>query len=260
MLPTYLSLLAICALLYHFIEGSTINIKSFLHAIFLGGYAVKDVSGFLCLWFFPAFFYFSIFKYLVTQKKYYWIIGLSTIFTIYSIYDNTLLYFRRIDAISAGLLFLTISFYINLLIRKCYSKYLIILSLIISLLTIVGLIFVQGTKDYSNYILPIPLFVLLLAISKNRYIIGTILAKCLKKLGSYSLYMYISHMLIFRAMIMFNDKYLANYWEGKRLEEGILLFCLTIVLSFLFSHIVTTLKKRKVECNSIETKEALSKE
>ncbi len=241
--PTYFTVLTICTLLYCNIYDIKINPLDFLQAAFLGGDVVKKISGFLCLWFFPAFFYFSILRYLILKKKYYWIITLASIFFFYLYVNDITFRFRHSNAILSGLYFATICFFINIILRKFYSKYLVIASFFISISLIFTLLYFPNIYFYS-FFLQFTLFILLVATARNKLLLETSFFKFFETIGHYSLYMYLSHMLIFRGIIMLSEDYFSTYWQGMELEYGIILYCMTLILSFGFSYFFVILKSK----------------
>lgn len=84
-LPMWSLVFIVYTLIYFLWSKNIPSVEEVSVAYALGGNATKEVLGFHLFWFYPAFFYFSIFKWISQQTKFAWLIYSLYIFIMHQL-------------------------------------------------------------------------------------------------------------------------------------------------------------------------------
>jgi len=207
------------------------------------------MTGFLFFWFFPSFFYFSVFKFLLyTYPKigiFLFIISVGLI-VYFDVVDENCMPYLNINAMLSGLYFLGLAFLNNYILRKYNSAALFVLCLILFAAFSAAALFwgVKEIPDLIRAFFAIPFFGVLFYAAKNGRILHSIFGKSVIFIGQLSLYIYVSHQIIFRAFLEISKRYAPNLVShcGGTFNTAILTYLITLLLSTAFAKIVVNIK------------------
>ena len=235
MLPYYISTFVVYAVLYKIYTASieteslSIGLKDYILAIILGGPRLKETTGFLLLWFFPAFYYFLIFKYFVLNRRLYFVVALSFAVFLYFYAIDGYYCYQKSNAIISSLYFLFYAMITNIILRKFKLERIFWISLFLYAAIFVGILFID--IDVLFFLVPGLVFIILFRISKINSLLECYIGKFFIFMGKNSLYIYISHMLFFYILYFL-------YFKDCKMsicEKAIYTYILEIVLTILFS-------------------------
>ena len=235
MLPYYIATFIVYAVLYKIYmvssetETLSIGIKDYILAIILGGPRLKETTGFLLLWFFPAFYYFLVLKYFVLNRKFYFVVVLSLAVFLYFYAKDGYYCYQRSNAIISSLYFLSYAMVTNLILRKFKLERIFWISLF--LYTAIFFRHTIYACKFTVFLVPGLVFIILFRISKINFLLECYIGKFFIFLGKNSLYIYVSHMLFFYMLyfLYFRDSNISIY------EKAIYTYISEIALAILFS-------------------------
>ena len=241
-LPMWSLVFIVYTLIYFLWSKNIPSVEEVSVAYALGGNATKEVLGFHLFWFYPAFFYFSIFKWISQQTKFAWLIySLSAVIIIYENYVNGYLAYNKINAVSSGLYFIAFSAFTNAIIRRYYNSIVLMVSYILVIaFAIMVLFFYSILPNFIWAIIPIPSFICLYNISKLR--LNDTIRNMFIYLGKYSLYIFIMHQLAFRGTVYLLK--LFPFYQNKPINVilGILSYIVAILIPIIVYNAYLKLK------------------
>ncbi len=225
----------------------------YLCAFLFGGMRFRITTGFLFFWFFPSFFYFSVFKFfLYAYPKigiFLFIISIGLILYFDVVVENCMPYLN-INAMLSGLYFLGLAFLNNYILRKYNSVALFVLCLILFAAFSAAALFwgVKEIPDLIRAFFAIPFFGVLFYAAKNGRILYSKFGKSVIFIGQLSLYIYVSHQIIFRAFLEISKRYAPNLVShcGWTFNTAILTYLITLLLSIAFAKIVVNIRNSAV--------------
>lgn len=231
--PIYFLSYVVYAFAYHFFpKDYSISLLDHVSAFSLGGQKIKHSTGFLLLWFFPAFIYFSFFKNLIYSKFSKILIASTSIFAFYSIYKTSYFSYLSMNAIFSGAYFIPYSFFCDFIIRNFYNKFTLILFGGIFLLFFISSFIININFPIPICIIPFCAFIFFYSLSKTSYVLESKIGTFFKYIGKNSLYLYISHSLIFYFFkILFFDKL-----ELSIAYKSTISFLSTLIVSIIFAY------------------------
>lgn len=139
-IPIYAIAFIVCAVFFAIVYGAVLKNDAmrmsleYVGAFFLGGIYVKEATGFLFFWFFPSFFCFSVWKFLLysNTKLRMFLLVLSASFILYfNIFNGNCVSFSYANSIVSGLYFIFLAFLNNYILRKYNSAALFVVCLVL---------------------------------------------------------------------------------------------------------------------------------
>ena len=219
----YITFFIIQAILYNLLFKTTFSPLEAIKAIFLGGHTLlKGVTGYMYLWFMPAFFFSMLVRdaYTIAPKKNrYAMIAISlivvTIFAFYS-YTNQIALIQGIYFAGLGI----IASLLKLPKRKIERWLIVLLFAICS-----ALIFAPSIKDIIYPFMPFIAFLALWSIieADKKYL------RWLIPIGQISMFIYLTHPLIFQLLL----RIVPDYYSS--IAYGLIIFALTTIMSIIVS-------------------------
>lgn len=174
---------------------------------------------------------------------------LSASFILYfNIFNGNCVSFSYTNSIVSGLYFIFLAFLNNYILRKYNSVALFVLYLSLYAAFSAAALFwgVEEIPDLIRAFFAIPFFGVLFYAAKNGRILYSKFGKSVIFIGHLSLYIYVSHQIIFRAFLEISKRYAPNLVShcGGTFNTAILTYLITLMLSIVFAKIVVNIKNR----------------
>lgn len=256
-IPVYLTAFIVCAVFFAIAYGAVLKNDAmrmsleYVCAFFLGGIYVKEATGFLFFWFFPSFFCFSVWKFLLysnVKLGMFLLILSASLILYFNVFNGNCVSFSYANGILSGLYFIFLAFLNNCVLRKYNSTALFVVCLVLFAAFSAAVLFrgVEEIPDLIRAFFAIPFFGILFYAAKNGRILYSKFGKSLVFVGQLSLYIYVSHQIIFRAFLEISKRYAPNLVShcGGTFNTAILTYLITLLLSIAFAKIVVNVKNR----------------
>ena len=220
----YFTFFVVQVVFYNLLFDTTFSLTETTKAFFLGGHILlKEVTGYMYLWFMPAFFFAMLVRdvYTIANKlaRYAMIIISLGIVTFFAFHPYT-----NYIAIIQGLFFAALGITASQLSLPKQMKYQWLIVLLFVICS--GLMFVNDIKPYIRPFMPYIAFLALWSIidACKKYL--TLFAK----IGNLSMFIYLTHPLIFQFLLrIVPDNHLSQ------IEYGVIILVLTTIISLTVS-------------------------
>lgn len=236
----YAIALLIYFLLYKFVENQNKTFSDYIVALFIGGGKhVKNATGFLMLWFLPAFFWFSIFhqsllKLFFSKKHKQTILAIVLfipicLFTLYILWEHSYFYYFDLNSPLAGIFFIPFSIITSIIVRTSPLIFSFIFSVIVIILFVLFCFLHIGF--IPEYLMPLAATIFTLGLVRYNIITKKqVVGKIFSILGKNSLYIYLTHSLVFYSLYRFFNVPISN-----NIIKGIIFLIITIATSTILS-------------------------
>lgn len=219
----YLAFFVVQVLFYNLLFDTTFSLGETLKAFFLGGHTLlKGVTGYMYLWFIPAFFFSMLVRdiYIIVNKPsriamIIASIGIVTFFAFHS-YTNYI-------AIIQGLFFAALGIVASQLTLPTKNSHRALVVLLFVVCSV--LMFIDATKGFVRPFMPFIAFFAIWSIIEwlKKYM------NWLQSLGKLSMFIYLTHPLIFQFLLRIVPN---NY---SQVTYGIIILLLTTLISIIVS-------------------------
>ena len=219
----YLTFFVVQVVLYNLLFDTTFSLGETLKAFFLGGHSLlKGVTGYMYLWFMPAFFFSMLVRdvYTIANKPsriamIIASIGVVAFFAFYS-YTNYI-------AIVQGVFFAALGITASLLSLPKQSIYRLVIVAIFAVSSV--LMFIDATKGFVRPFMPYIAFLALWSIIE----FGKKHLNWFQHLGKLSMFIYLTHPLIFQLLL----RVVPNIYS--QIVYGTIILLLTTLISIIVS-------------------------
>lgn len=219
----YLAFFVVQVLFYNLLFDTTFSLGETLKAFFLGGHTLlKGVTGYMYLWFMPAFFFSMLVRdvYTIANKPYRIAMIVASIgivaFFAFHAYTNYI-------AIIQGVFFAALGITASLLSLPKKDLYRWVIVAIFAVCSV--LMFVDATKSFIRPFMPYIAFLALWSIIE----FGKKYLNWVQHLGKLSMFIYLTHPLIFQLLLRVVPN---NY---SQVVYGTIIFLLTTLISIIVS-------------------------
>lgn len=219
----YLAFFVVQVLFYNVLFDTTFSLGETLKAFFLGGHTLlKGVTGYMYLWFMPAFFFSMLIRdiYTIANKPsriamIIASIGIVTFFAFHS-YINDIAIIQGIFFAALGI----VASQLTLPTKNSHRALVVLLFVVCSVL-----MFIDATKGFVRPFMPFVAFFAIWSIIEwlKKYM------NWLQSLGKLSMFIYLTHPLIFQFLLRVVPN---NY---SQVTYGIIILLLTILISVIVS-------------------------
>lgn len=220
----YLAFFVVQVVFYNLLFDTTFSVGETLKAFFLGGHTLlKGVTGYMYLWFMPAFFFSMLVRdiYTIANKPSRIAMAIASIgVVVFFAFHSYTSYIAIIQGIFFAALGIAASLF-SLPEKSSHRWCLVLLFVICSIL-----MFIDITKSFIRPLMPFVAFFALWSVIE----FGEKYLGWLKGFGKLSLFIYLTHPLIFQLLLLVIPR-----GQLSQLVYGLIIFMLTITISTLVS-------------------------